>query len=100
MLLGRNFLPIATDTPALFLTGMINVAVSIFYLIPSILLYRYSSAISRFLDGGDAFELGNALGFQKSFWKFVGIMTLISIIIAILGILAAIFIPTLSKFRN
>jgi len=97
---GRRFLPAAAETPPLLLTGIINIAASIFYLIPSIWLFKYSSAISRFLGGGGAIELGNALTYQKSFWKFVGIITLIVIIIAIVGILAAIFIPTLLMFRN
>ena len=97
---GRRFLPAAAETPPLLLTGTINIAASIFYLIPSIWLFKYSSAISRFLGGGGAIELGNALTYQKSFWKFVGIITLIVIIIAIVGILAAIFIPTLLVFRN
>jgi hypothetical protein len=95
MIMGRNFLPLSTDAPALMLTGMINVALSIFYLIPSIWLLKYSSAISRFLSGGGAIELGNALVYQKSFWKFVGVMTLISLIVAVLGIIAAVFVPTL-----
>ena len=63
-------------------------------------LYKYSSAISRFLDGGGATELGNALVYQKSFWKYVGIMVLISMIVAILGILAAVFIPPLLMLLN
>ncbi|MEX1329683.1 MAG: hypothetical protein AB1Z29_23010, partial [Desulfobacterales bacterium] len=71
-----------------------------FYLIPSIWLYKYSSAISRFLGGGGATELGNALVYQKSFWKYVGIMVLISMIVAILGILAAVFIPPLLMLLN
>jgi hypothetical protein len=82
------------------LTGAINVAVSIFYLIPSIWLYKYSSAISRFLGGGGASELGNALVYQKSFWKYVGIMILVSMMVAILGILAAVFIPSLLMFLD
>ena len=100
LIFGRNFLPASADKPPLILTGIINVAASIFYLVPSIWLYRYSSAISRFLGGGGAIELGNALVYQKSFWKFVGIVILVFIIIAVLGILAAIFIPALSFFRN
>ena len=100
MMLGRNFLPNSTDTPAPMLTGAINIAVSIFYLIPSIWLYKYSSAISRFLEGGGATELGNALVYQKSFWKYIGIIVLISMIVAILGILAAVLIPSLLMFHN
>ena len=100
MILGRNYLPNSADTPTLIFTGAINIAVSIFYLIPSIWLFKYSSAISRFLGGGGATEIGNALVYQKSFWKYVGIVILISIILGILGILAAVFIPTLLMFNN
>jgi magnesium-transporting ATPase (P-type) len=100
MMLGKNFLPKATDSSALMLTGAINVAVSVFYWIPSIWLYKYSAAISRFLDGGGATELGNALLYQKSFWKYVGIIVLISMIVAILGILAAVFVPSLLTFLD
>ena len=100
MVLGRNYLPTPMDTPVLILTGAINVVISIFYLIPSIWLSKYSSAISRFLSGGGAIELGNALVYQKSFWKYVGTIILLSIVAAILGILAAIFIPALLMFRN
>jgi hypothetical protein len=35
-------------------------------------------------------RLGKALAYQKSFWKFIGILVLVSIAISILGILAAI----------
>jgi hypothetical protein len=100
MMLGKNFFSKSTDTPGLMLIGILNVAVSIFYLIPSIWLYKYSSAISRFLGGGAATELGNALVYQKSFWKYVGILILISMFVAILGILAAVLIPSLFRFHN
>ena len=99
LLFGRSLLPTPADAPPLILTGIINIAAGIMYLVPSIWLLKYSSSIGKFLRGGGAIELGNALAYQKSFWKFVGILTLISIIIAILGILAAIFIPTLLTFR-
>ena len=100
LIVGRNLLPPSTDAPPVILTGIINVAASTIYLIPSIWLLKYSSAIGRFLRGGGAIELGNALGYQKSFWKFVGILTLVFVLIAVLGILAAIFIPTLLMFQK
>jgi hypothetical protein len=45
-------------------------------------------------------QLGNAIAYQKSFWKFMGILVLVCIVIAILGILAAILIPTFLAFRG
>ena len=56
--------------------------------------------ISAFLNAGEALELAKAIAYQKSFWKFVGILTLVSIAVAVLGIVAAIMIPILLSFRG
>jgi hypothetical protein len=100
MTVGKNFLPASAKSPPLLATGMINIPLSILYLVPSIWLYKYASAIRRFLEGDGAIELGNALAYQKSFWKFVGITTLVSLILAVCGIVAAVFIPILLSSRS
>jgi flagellar biosynthesis protein FlhB len=73
---------------------------SVFYLVPSIWLSKYSSAISSFLKESDAIQLAKAIAYQKSFWKFVGITVLVFIVIAILGVIAATLIPTLLLFQG
>jgi hypothetical protein len=100
MTIGKNFWPVSAKSPFLSATGLVNIPLSILYLVPSIWLYKYASAIRRFLEGGGAIELGNALAYQKSFWKFVGIMTLVCLILAVCGILAAVFIPILLSHRS
>ena len=99
MILGESFIPVSPNTPPLKYLGIFYILTSVFYLIPSIWLSRYSSAIGSFLKAGDSVQLGNAIAYQKSFWKFIGILALVCIIIAILGILAAIFIPTFFALR-
>lgn len=94
IMVGENFIPISPKAPPLAYLGIFYILTSVFYLIPSIWLSKYSSAIDSFLKGGDAVQLGNAIAYQKSFWKFIGILVLVSIVIAILGILAAILFPT------
>jgi hypothetical protein len=42
-------------------------------------------------------ELEAALSYQKSFWKFAGILCLIGIIFAVVGIVAAIAIPLMVR---
>ena len=73
---------------------------SVFYLVPSIWLSKYSSAISSFLQETDAIQLAKAIAYQKSFWKFAGITVLVLIVMIVLGIIAAILIPTLLLFQE
>lgn len=100
IILGRDFLPMPTDAPPLIFVGVFYILTSALYLVPSIWLSKYSSAIASFLKGGDSVQLGNAIAYQKSFWKFVGILVLVSIVFMIVGIIAAIFIPTFLAFRG
>ena len=99
MFVGKEFIPMSEKAPPLAFMGIFYIVASVFYLVPSIWLSKYSSAITAFLNAGDALELGKAIAYQKSFWKFVGILALISIAVAVLGIVAAIMIPILLSFR-
>ena len=102
IMMGGRFIPIPPEAPPLILiyVGIFFILASVLYLIPSIWLSRYSSAIDSFLKRGDSLQLGNAIAYQKSFWKFIGIVVLIFIIIAILGIIAAILIPMFLAFQG
>jgi hypothetical protein len=99
IILGKNFLPVSPEAPPLIFLGIFYILTSVLYLVPSIWLSKYSSAIASFLKGGDSVQLGNAMAYQKSFWKFVGILVLVSIVIAIVGIIAAILIPSFLALR-
>jgi hypothetical protein len=97
------FVETGADMPAgmMIAIGILYVLLAILYLIPSTYLFRYASAISQALRAtprGPAIE--RALKMQKSFWKFAGIMTLIAFVAAIIGIIAAITIPTLMMMRQ
>jgi hypothetical protein len=85
----------APGGPPAVLVGAIQVLACLLYLVPAWYLSRYAGALGSFLQGGAVSELEAALDHQKSFWKFVGILTLISIVLAVLGIAAAILIPAL-----
>jgi hypothetical protein len=78
-------------------TGLVYIIFSIFYIIPSIYLFKYSSALGRFLCDKMESELESALSYQKSFWKFTGIVCIIGMIIVVVGIVAAIVIPLMVK---
>jgi hypothetical protein len=66
---------------------------SIFYLIPAFLylaaayyLFTYSQKIRAFLRGRSTRDLEVALVAQKSFWKLVGIVTAITLVLYLLAI--------------
>jgi len=85
--------------PPAMAVGLIQALSCALYLVPAYFLYRYAGAIGDFLRSGAAAELEAALLCQKSFWKFVGILTLVMTVVALLGIAAAILIPTLMSGR-
>jgi hypothetical protein len=68
------------------LVGILYFLMGGLYLFPAYFLHQYASSINDFLQGGGDSAMENALGSQKSFWRFVGILTLIMI-----GIYALIF---------
>jgi uncharacterized membrane protein len=72
----------------------------ILYFIPSYLLLKYAISLGRFLDGDGQQAGEQAFSYQKSFWKFIGILAVISIGIAILAIASAIIIPMVAHFNH
>ena len=73
--------------------GLFYVAMAAFYFVPAVYLFRYAANIARLRSGGRADDLENALEAQKSFWKFVGIVTAIvlGIYVVILSVMLAAF---------
>ena len=95
--LAGDLLPQAQGAKIPPLAGLFYIFFSIFYIIPSVYLFKYSSALGHFLCDKMESELESALSYQKSFWKFTGIVCLIGIIFAVVGIVAAIVIPLMVK---
>ena len=79
------------------LGGMFAVVYLLFavlYFMPCLFLFRYAKAIAAIPASGQA-AMENALGQQKSFWKFMGVLTLVLLCIYVIGIVAAIVIPVM-----
>ena len=100
VIVGESFIPVSEKAPPLVFMGIFYILASVFYLVPSIWLSKFSTAVSAFLKSGDAIELGKAIAYQKSFWKFIGILALVSIALTVVGIIAAILIPSLISLRG
>jgi len=60
------------------------------YLPPAVFLWQYASRIRRLKEGGGMAALEDALVRQKSFWKYVGILALVLIVlygVALVGLI-------------
>jgi len=76
--------------------GAIYLIFGALYFIPSVFLFKYASAIALAESSNSMLDVAEALKYQKSFWKFAGIMVLIMTILFVLGIGAAIVIPMMA----
>ncbi len=72
------------------LVGVVYLVMAVVYIMPALYLWRYRTAIDRVVAGGSTGALEDALMHQRSVWRVVGILTIIMIAFAVIGIIAAI----------
>lgn len=75
--------------------GVVYILMAVIYVFLGLYLVKYSSAISRLINSGQAVDLEAALQQQRKFWRLAGVLALIMIVFMVLGIIAAIAIPAL-----
>ena len=83
------------EGPEMAAVGVFYAFMGLLYFFPALYLYRYASRIGDYLAGGEEAQLEHALDAQRSFWKFVGIVTLAGLVLIALTIVAAVAIPTM-----
>jgi hypothetical protein len=71
--------------------------IGLVYLIPGIYLTRYASHIGGYLGNPQTAQLELALDAQRAFWKFVGILTMIALVLTLLGLGGALLIPAVLR---
>jgi hypothetical protein len=64
----------------------------VLYVYPSLCLQRYAGSIRRFVASAQNADLEAALDAQRSFWKFAGIVTAISLGATIIGMMVAVVV--------
>lgn len=95
MMAAFSLVPAKQGMPGFFgpVFGLIYILMGVFmYLIPCLYLLRYGQAIDGIPVSGQA-ALEQALDKQKSFWKYVGILSIVLIVLyvlVLLGVFAAI----------
>jgi GYF domain 2 len=99
IVLGALAMALLSGGPFRYMGLAARIGVAVLYLImaalhfpPVIFLHRYANRIGDLLDDPSALNLGEALRAQKSFWKYIGLFTLIMVciyILALVGVLIA-----------
>lgn len=97
MMVGGSMMGGMTEGAPVGAMGIMYILMSLIYVVPSIFLMKYSSSIGTMLSSQRLDHLETALAHQKSFWKFVGIFTMVMTVISVVGIVAALIIPILAS---
>ena len=63
--------------------GAMYLVMTILYFVISFYLLKYAGAIKKFIASGTSQDMEHALKHQASFWKLVGILTLVTIVLMI-----------------
>jgi hypothetical protein len=63
---------------------------AVVFILMGVKLLNAASSIRRFIDSGDYYSLSNSLRYFKSYFKINGIMVIIGMALAVLGIILAV----------
>ena len=88
-----GFGPVLIQLAAMLVVALIQFPALLF-------LSRYASRIGNLVNSGHPQDLEDALAAQKSFWKYVGILTVVVIILYILVFVGALLFAGATAFRG
>jgi len=66
--------------------ALLYLALACVYIAPGLYLWRYADAIQRLKTDSTTSGLEDALRHQKSFWRFVGIVTAIGLVVGVIAV--------------
>ncbi|MFC4699702.1 hypothetical protein ACFO4O_05985 [Glaciecola siphonariae] len=77
--------------------GIMYIVLAAIFFLPPLFLFRYGKSISKAESSKNYVDIVDALTHQKSFWKFIGIIVVIYLVIFILSIALAIILPAINS---
>jgi hypothetical protein len=98
---GSRFVPVGQERsgPAALVAGIaasfFYILTAVLYLAPGIFLWRYAGAIKLLEMSRSPQALEDAIRSQKSFWKYVGVMTIIGLSFAAVLVVFGLFVAFL-----
>ena len=81
--------------PGIAVIGVLYACMGLIYLVPALHLWRYGKHIDGYLKDPQGIQLERALEAQRRFWKFIGILAVISILLGLVGGFLAVIIPSM-----
>ena len=91
--LGAGVAGALTRNPQMAALLIVYPLMAALYVFPSMHLMRYANRIRDFVAQGQPAQLEAALDAQRAFWKFVGVLTLIGLLLGLAGIVLAVLVP-------
>ena len=88
--LGMGAVGVAMQDPMMIGMVVLYPLMGLLYIFPSLYLYRYADRIGEFVAGGGKAQLEAAIEAQRSFWKFAGVLVLVSMVISVVFMALAI----------
>lgn len=98
--IGVGVAGLATQKPEFAIVAILYPLLGVVYIFPSLYLYRYAARIRALAATPQLRQLEAALDAQRSFWKFVGVMTVIGIAFGILMFMFAIAAGVLAGMKQ
>lgn len=84
---------------SILIFGLVYIMLAGIYVPVIVFLLRYAQSIKGLLNTGKTESIEKALGYQKSFWKYVGILAIVGIGLMIIGMAVAIAL-TIMNMRS
>lgn len=85
---GLGVAGLVAQQPGMAVLVVIYPLMGVLYLIPAVYVHRFANRARAFAASGQLHDLESALDSQRSFWKFLGILTLVGVAVAILAVVA------------
>ncbi len=80
--------------------GLIYLVMAPVYIAPGVFLSRYATAIKFLRSNRTAEALENALKHQKSFWRYIGIVAVVGLVIMVLGLVVFLIVMSFLLTRR
>lgn len=81
-------------------SGILYVLVAALYVPAGLFLFRYAGALASLGTHETTEMLENALKQQRSFWRYVGILALVGILVAVFAFFAALFLTLFAQYSK
>ncbi len=76
--------------------SLVYLVMAFVYVAPGVYLFRYASAIRHLKANSNAAALEDTLKHQKSFWRYVGILMAVAVVVAVVAIGLAVAVGALA----